>query len=168
LRQNWQSVAPSLRAAHVIFGAVDSFKAREEIEIFSRRYHIPYIDMGMDVNHIRGTPHFAMSGQLTISAPGGPCLRCLNFLTDELIAKEVQRYGAAGPRAQVVWANGVLASTGVGALISLLTSWSNESVCPYLEYDGNSGTLIKSAKLEYVGRCNHFDNFVDIGDPFFE
>lgn len=168
IKKKWQTVSATLRPAHVVFGCVDSFKAREEIEIFCRRYHIPYIDIGMDVNQISGTKEFSMSGQLTISLPGGPCLRCLNFLTDELIAKEVQTYGAAGPRPQVVWANGTLASSAVGALIAVLTAWSNEDVCPYLEYDGNSGMLTKSRKLEYIGECDHFDNFVDIGDPFFE
>ena len=122
----------------------------------------------MDVNQIRGKQYFAMSGQITVSIPGGACLRCLNFLNDDLIAKEVQRYGAAGPRPQVIWANGVLASTAVGSLIAMLTSWSNEDICPYLEYDGNSGTLQKSGKLAHIGECNHFDNFIDFGDPFFE
>ena len=55
-----------------------------------------------------------MSGQIILSAPGGPCMFCMHFLTDEKIGREVANYGAAGGRPQVVWANGVLASTAVG------------------------------------------------------
>jgi hypothetical protein len=36
---------------------------------------------------------------------------------------EAEKYGAAGSRPQVVWPNGVLASTAVGLAVQLLTPW---------------------------------------------
>lgn len=164
---HWQIVAQDLRSCHAIFGCVDSFKAREEIEIFARRYHIPYIDIGMDVTQIKGTSHFAISGQITLSMPGGPCLRCLHFLNDGLITREVQRYGAAGSHPQVVWANAVLASHAIATLITLLTPWCAEPPCLYTEYDGNTGTLSHSSRLAHIRICDHFKSQDDFGDPFF-
>src|SRR6266849_8531402 len=51
-------------------------------------------------------------GQVIMSSPDGPCMRCMGFLTGEKLAAEAALYGNAGARPQVVWHNGVLASTG--------------------------------------------------------
>src|SRR5207247_199280 len=106
--QPWQENAVPLRDCDVVFGCVDSYSAREAIERFSRRFLIPYIDVGMDVTPM--APGFVVSGQVILSSPGEPCFRCLGFLNDDLLAGEAQRYGAAGDRPQVVWSNGALAS----------------------------------------------------------
>jgi hypothetical protein len=83
-----------------------------------------------------------------LSSPGGPCLRCCGFITDERLAQEDQRYGAAGGKPQVVWPNGILASTAVGLAIQALTPWfPRPPSFAYLEYDGNRGTLSQSAHV---------------------
>jgi len=53
--KRWQESADLLRACDVIFGCVDSFSERQQIETSARRYMTPYIDIGMDV-HDPGNP----------------------------------------------------------------------------------------------------------------
>lgn len=78
-------------------------------------------------------------------------MTCLGFLTDDKLAREAAVYGAAGVGPQVVWANGVLASTAVGIAINLLTGWAGKPGALYLPYDANSGTEAPQARLPYVG-----------------
>jgi hypothetical protein len=90
----------------------------------------------------------------------------MGFLTEELLAQEAARYGDAGPRPQVVWPNGVLASVAVGIAIRLLCPWNREPICPYLMYDGNRQTLIPSSRLAHIdlSSCRHFPQ-IGVGDP---
>ena len=72
--------------------------------------------------------------------------------------------------AQVVWSNGVIASTAVGIAVDVLTDWTRSFHGPiYLHYNGNDGTVTKHPRLvHYIGGdCPHFP--VDqIGDPVFK
>jgi len=79
------------------------------------------------------------------------------ILTEELLAREAARYGDAGPRPQVVWPNGVLASMPLGNAMKLLTPWNSEPVSPYIVYDGNRQTLGPSSRLAHVNLngCKH-------------
>jgi hypothetical protein len=52
IQDQWQARAIELRACHVLFGCVDSFSERNQIEQFSRRFLVPYIDIGMDVHEV--------------------------------------------------------------------------------------------------------------------
>jgi len=165
--KKWQDSHQLLRGCDVIFGCVDTYRDRYELEITARRYLIPYIDIGMDVHSIGD--EFSVSGQVILSMPGALCMRCLGFLRDELLAKEAEDYGAAGDRPQVIWANGVLASTAVGVFTQLLTPWhAAHSPTVYLEYDGNLGTVKSSSRLEHMKakKCRHFSGLQDLGDPF--
>jgi hypothetical protein len=94
-------------------------------------------------------------------------MRCMGFITEERIAREAERYGAAGNRPQVVWPNGVLASTAVGIAMSLLTPWNRLPPVPFIEYDGNRNELKPSSVLAVVrGRaCPHYPPH-EVGDPF--
>jgi hypothetical protein len=164
----WYSEELLFRDCTAIFGCVDSFTARDELERFCRRYLIPYIDVGMDVHAV--TDGFSISGQVIMSLPGGPCMRCLGFLTDDRLAEEQRRYGAAGGRPQVIWPNGVLASIAVGQMMGLLLPW-NKGMKPsvMIEYDGNRQTMRESSKLQcLVDRpCPHFSGPDALGDPFY-
>ena len=164
---NWQQHHAILRGCDVIFGAVDTYRDRHELEITARRYMIPYVDIGMDVHQADGA--VSISGQVILSMPGELCMHCLGFLRDELLVKEAEDYGAAGPRPQVVWANGVLASLAVGVFTQLFTPWHKAHVSTvYMEYDGNSQTIMESNRLKYVKhkQCPHFGDFRELGDPF--
>jgi len=164
----WYAQERFFRNCTAIFGCVDNFAARDELERFCRRYLIPYIDVGMDVHEVSNG--FSISGQVITSLPGGPCMRCLGFITDAKLAEEQRRYGAAGGRPQVVWPNGVLASIAVGQMVGLLRPW-NRDLKPsvMIEYDGNRQICRESTKLLYLADkpCSHFSGPDAVGDPFY-
>lgn len=161
----WQTCAQSLRECTVLFGCVDSFVERDQLESFARRFMIPYIDIGMDV-HGEVNEHF-ITGQVILSLPGHACMRCMGFLTDTVLNKEARRYGQAGGKPQVVWPNGTLASIAVGQFMSLLTPW-NLALQPelYLEFDGNRSVVTPSKRLIHIAqeRCPHFEGPNTLGD----
>ena len=159
----WQEQPEPLRECQIVFGCVDSYKGREELEIACRRYLMHYIDIGMDVH---GTDMPVIGGQIIQSSPGGLCMRCVGFLTDEKLAQEAKRYGNVGARPQVVWPNGVLASTAVGLGVDLVTNWTRKQrTHAYLVYDGNEGTISESFTLRQMRTlvCGHFDP-TEVGD----
>ena len=169
VRDTWQSCTDQLKNTDVIIGALDSFKEREQLERFARRYLIPYIDIGMDVHNL-GNNQYLISGQVILSIPGGPCLRCCGFITDRRIEQEANHYGAAGGQPQVVWSNGILASTAIGLLTQILAPWyPNPPAFVYLEYDGNRGTISPSRHMDTLkGRlCLHHPSY-ETGDPMFD
>jgi molybdopterin-synthase adenylyltransferase len=48
LESDWRLVLDDLKACDVLVGAVDSFRDRDQLERFARRFMIPYVDVGMD------------------------------------------------------------------------------------------------------------------------
>jgi hypothetical protein len=91
-------------------------------------------------------------------------------VTDEHLEQEGRRYGAAEGNPQVVWPNGVLASTAIGLLMQLVTPWgATASETAYLEYDGNTGTILRSQRLAHVlsRPCPHYPN-EEPGDQGFD
>jgi hypothetical protein len=160
----WQDRPEPLRECQIVIGCVDSYQAREELEIACRRYLMHYIDIGMDVH---GKEQPVIGGQIIQSSPGGLCMRCMGFLTDGKLAAEAARYGDAGIRPQVIWPNGVLASTAVGLAVDLVTNWTRRSRNhAYLAYDGNEGTVRQSVTLRNLTtkECPHF-LASEVGDP---
>jgi hypothetical protein len=164
----WQDNPEPLRGCDIIFGSVDGFSQRRELEACARRYLIPLIDIGMDVHCVDDEPP-RMGGQVILSMPGDPCMFCLGFLNKRVLAQEGERYRDAGDRPQVVWPNGVLASTAVGIAVDLLTDWTRSlRDVIYLEYDGNRGTVKPHLRLEYLENrsCQHYPAD-QVGDPVF-
>lgn len=163
----WQENQLYLRDRTTIFGCVDSYSEREQLERFCRRFLIPYIDVGMDVFALENSHH--ISGQTILSSAGHPCLRCMGIVTESSLAKEAAEYGAAGPKAQVVWPNGVLASTAVGLFVQLVCPWfKSSSASAYVEYNGNMPSLAPSPRMEFAiaTTCPHYST-AEVGDPFF-
>jgi hypothetical protein len=163
----WQMALQELKNCDVVIGGLDSVIAKDDLDRFCRRHLIPYIDMGMDVHDLGG--EYLIAGQVVLSVPGCPCLRCYGVVTDEGRAKEAQRYGAAGSRPQVVWPNGVLASLAVGTLTQMVTPWHRGTPPSYLEYDGNKNTVRISPRVAALaGRpCPHVLP-TDVGDARFD
>lgn len=169
-RAKWQEVGDLLKGCVVIVGGLDHIGSKDELEAFCRRFMIPYIDMGMDVTPLPDAGGSLVSGQVVLSMPGEPCLRCLQLVTDERLKAEAQRYGVAGSRPQVVWPNGLLASTAVGLVVQLLTPWmSGPPRSAYLAYDANLGTMAPSDRLaRRRGKpCPHYPAKA-VGDPMFD
>lgn len=165
----WEDHAELLRRVDIICGCLDGYGQRQRLEEFARRYMIPLVDIGLDVHTVAGHPP-SMSGQVILSMPGGPCMTCLGYLNPVALAREANRYGDAGVRPQVVWANGVLASAAVGIVVDLITGWTGAPPPIYLEYDGNLQTLVVPQRLAYVKKpCPHFPPTESdtIGDPVF-
>ncbi len=166
--KRWQECPEILCGCDIVFGCVDTFSERQQLEAFCRRYLIPYIDIGMDVFQLPGeTPR--MAGQVILSMPGGPCMFCLGFLTQKRLGEEAAQYGDAGDRPQVVWANGILASSAVGIAVDLLSGWTSRTdQTIYLSYDGNMGILTPHPRLRFLpdAPCPHYP-FAAIGDPVF-
>ena len=77
----WQEFSHELRDATAVFGCVDNYSDRAQLETMCRRFLLPYIDIGMEVTEL-GSGGFAISGQVIVSMPGHACMRCLGFLTD--------------------------------------------------------------------------------------
>ena len=152
----WQDRPDVLRGCDVVFGSIDGFRGRDELEKTCRRFLLPLIDLGMDVRTLEGHPP-RMAGQVILSMPGEACMWCMGFLDDEKLALEDQKYGDAGDNPQVVWALSHLASSAVGIFVDLLTDWTGslrERV--HLIYRGNEGTINPCRRLPYVSReCLH-------------
>lgn len=162
----WQNQQMLLRASTVIFGCVDSYRERDELERFCRRFLIPYIDVGMDVH--QSASGYTIGGQVVLSTPGNPCLRCLGIVTNERIKQEAARYGAAGLRPQVVWINGALASLAVGLFVQMVAPWHDNPISSACcEFDGNRH-LVESNRFKHLEGvvCRHYPA-AEVGDPFF-
>lgn len=165
--ERWQAKPELLRECDVIFGCVDHYTGRDELERMARRFLIPYIDIGMDVHRLG--KHYLISGQAALSMPGEPCLWCMGLLTEELLTQEAANYGQAGDRPQVIWPNGVLASTAVSLFVQVVTPWHGERIPILVEYDGNSHSVFSSNKLAIIShtQCRHYKD-TEVGDPFFK
>jgi hypothetical protein len=163
----WQDHPDALRGRDIVFGSVDGFKEREELEATCRRYLMPLIDLGMDVRTPEGhRPR--MFGQVILSMPGDACMKCMGFLNEQNLALEAQKYGDAGDNPQVVWALGHLASAAVGVFVDLITDWTG-SLCErvYLTYRGNEGTIMPHLLIRQAPRnCPHYPHD-QVGEPRF-
>ena len=138
----WQNEPEALRRCHIIFGCLDTYSGRNELEIFARRYLINYIDIGMDV-HQAGDTAPVIGGQIILSIPGEICMRCMGFINDDVLGEEGRRYGDAGGASRRSYGRtGCWPSTAVGIAVDLVTNWSRSNRrFLYLEYDGNRNTV---------------------------
>lgn len=153
----WQNQAEALKGCDIVFGCVDGFDQRRQLEATTRRFLIPLIDIGMDVYRTPGCAP-SISGQVILSMPGHACMTCMGFLNERNLAKEAAAYGNAGAHPQVIWSNGVLASIAVGVAVDLVTDWSQTLRGPvYLSYRGNLGTVAVDPTLRFAPcTCCHF------------
>ncbi len=162
----WQQKMEHLKTCDAVFACLDSFQSRRDLEAFCRRHFVPLIDIGMNVAASGGAPE--IYGQVVLSLPGEPCLHCAGVLTERSLSQEAQHYGDAGPQPQVVWPNGVLASTAIGIFMQLLTGWTGNCKLPYrLDYQGSRGLLQASPICSAITEgCVHYP-LGQAGDPQF-
>lgn len=143
-----QAAIHALKDADVVVACLDRFDVREGVNAFCRRYLIPLVDIGMEIRSAR--EHLAIAnGQVIVSRPGAPCLRCW-FITDPLLARERQekppgydRNPDAPGDPQVISMNGVLASEACNCVLDLITGYSGgrrESTV-FWQYEGRTGQL---------------------------
>ena len=164
----WEAKVSALRCCDVIFGAIDGFAARRDLEAFCRNHLIPLVDIGMKVLRPENEAP-EIRGQVILSMPGETCMHCLQFLTAANLAEDVQDYDK-DPQPQVVWPNGILASSAIGYAIGLLTGWPGSSVpsCR-MDYRGSQMTMSPShmAAALKEHKCPHFSPS-HCGDPRYQ
>jgi hypothetical protein len=123
----------ALKEADIIVGCVDNLHTRLDLQELAWRFLIPYIDVGVNIRGVEGArdsdPRVVIGGNVITLMPGGFCLWCCGFLSDEKLAQEL-----AGPNrsyfqnhtgeAQVVSLNGLVASQAVCEVLQLLTGFA--------------------------------------------
>lgn len=165
----WQAADDALKQCDIVIAGLDNVRAKHELDAFTRRFMIPLIDMGMDV-HAVGGGSYLVAGQVILTGPGEPCLQCLGIVTAAGLTEEAANYGSVGGNPQVVWPNGVLASTAVGLFMQLVVPWNRRPITSaFLEYDGNRHTIAEADVLRRRAgtRCPHYST-KDVGDPMFD
>jgi molybdopterin/thiamine biosynthesis adenylyltransferase len=165
LCSRWDEHRSVLRSCDAVIGCVDTFQARLDLEVECRRFLIPYLDIGMDVQRTSGAPK--VLGQFALSMPGELCLRCLGVIASQELSKEAEGYGSAGAKEQVVFANGLLASVAVGVLLQLTSEWKSQVGPPLVRrFDGNSMRLVECGLASHLARmtCRHFLGHNAVGD----
>jgi molybdopterin/thiamine biosynthesis adenylyltransferase len=140
-------VLDALKSVDIVVAAVDSFVVREQVNLFCRRYAVPLIDIGMNINTARERLVSA-DGQVIAVLPDSPCLRCTPLLSDAVLERErrdrppgYDRNQNAGDP-QVVSMNGTLASEACNIVLDLLTGYANgRRGAGWWQYDGRCGQL---------------------------
>ena len=90
-RKQWQLAGDALKRCEIIVGGLDNVRGKDELDAFCRRFLIPYVDQGMDVHKLDGGHGHLVAGQVVLSEPGSPCLRCMGIVTDAALAEESRK-----------------------------------------------------------------------------
>ena len=137
----------ALKGVDVVVSAVDSFVAREQINVFCRRYSLALIDIGMNIETCKEQLRSA-HGQVICVLPDSPCLRCTPFLSDAVLERERREHPPGYDRnpdagdPQVVSMNGTLASEACNILLDLLTGYSRgKRGARWWQYNGRTGEV---------------------------
>lgn len=156
IAKKWQLEPETLHECDIVIGGVDSYMGRHQLESECRRYFIPYLDLGMDVYKIK--EGYSISGQVILSMPEKPCMKCMGFINEDKLEAEALKYGNVGGNPQVVWSNGVLASNAVGILVDLIFGWSGlKDRNVYMTYDGRRNQTFDHPKLSSIPKkCTHY------------
>jgi len=158
IQKRWQEEPGPLKRCKLVIGCLDNIAERAMAEAFCRENRIPYLDIGLDVTKVQGS-YPRLAGQIITSVPGAPCMRCLGFITDELLGEEAAQYGDAGPRAQVGFGNSVLVGIAIGIASKMITGWAGSVRHPlYLQYEGNDDYVTPHPRLKYLlaQACPHY------------
>jgi len=151
----WQDATNELLNCKYIFTCLDSLEEREQIEMFCRRNNIIMIDIGMNVLESK-QGDYSISGQVFVSRPKELCMKCFDFFN---VKNRVGgEYGDAGPRPQVVFTNGILASLAVNTLMKFLSETYTGNPITYLVYDSSSDEVKRHPLLDHLNnsKCSHY------------
>jgi molybdopterin-synthase adenylyltransferase len=140
----------ALKHADIVVACVDRFRDRAQINDLCRRYLIPLIDVGMTIRS-EGGHLVRATGQVTLTLPGAPCLRCTPLVSDAVLAKEVreqppgydQNQDATGAP-QVVSMNGLVASQAANLALAVATGYTSGQELReggWWQYDALEGRL---------------------------
>jgi molybdopterin/thiamine biosynthesis adenylyltransferase len=136
----------ALKRADIIVGCVNNLHARADLNEIAWRHCIPLVDIGMRITTDSSGRLTGVPGQRSTVLPGGPCLWCTDFLTDEKLRGETGGRGRSylqGPNdrdALVSCFNGVLAGEAAAEVLRLLSGLGGDRDMR-LQYDGQEGVL---------------------------
>jgi hypothetical protein len=147
----------AVKQADIIVGCVNNLHARADLMEIAWRYCIPYVDIGLGVHPEEGDgakPRriVSIAGNVSTAVPGGPCMWCSGFLSNEKLSKETGGKGRAymrqladdgqpEPNVRVLSFNRVLAGLAVSDVLQLLLGFSPVGLKPYRRYDAFEGTV---------------------------
>lgn len=149
-----------LKDADIVVACLDRFDAREAVNAFCRRYLIPLIDIGIEIRST-GERLAIADGQVIVSRPGQPCLRCW-FITDPVLEREHRERPPGYDRSpdapgdpQVISMNGVLASEACNCALDLITGYSGgrRGSKSFWQYEGRSGQLEQCEMPSHRQQC---------------
>ena len=164
----------ALKESDVIFSCVDTFKSRVPIIDFAWRHAIPLIDIGIG-SQKTNTDSLAklemMNGHVHVYIPGGPCMWCSGFLTKEKLDIESKGKGpeyveGVPSPAQIVSANGVVASLAVTEAMQLVTGFMIRPADQkyFRLYDAVNARLY-TQEINLNPDCTHCASSLGLGDP---
>lgn len=149
--------ARAIESSDIVVGAVDSFRARHNLEKKCRAALVPYVDIGLTIIVDELGRAAAIGGQVVTSLPNGPCLECVGVATPARLAGDREEYVAGAPEQQVVSMNGLLASQAVNTTLALLTDYGGSHRPPmYLAYDGLRHELRRHPLFPETAACPHY------------
>jgi len=154
----------ALKEADIIVGCLDNVHGRLDLQDISWRLLIPYVDIGISIRAVEKAqnrdPRVSIGGNVITLIPGGFCLWCCGFLSDEKLALELNGpnrnyFANRSGEAQVVSLNGVVASQAVNEVLQLLTGFAgmglkfaDVAISPtaneqrgFKKFNGTNGTL---------------------------
>ena len=154
----WQMATKELSSCKYIFSCLDNLEQREQLEMFCRRNGIIMIDIGMDVIE-QDENKFSIIGQVFISHPGNLCMKCFNFFRKN--HEREGEYGDAGPKPQVVFPNGILASNAINLFVKMISSsYGYNGINIFKIYNSSNDDFLNHPLLENLKnkKCSHYNN----------
>lgn len=156
IAERWQNAVSELKECEFIFSCMDKLYEREQLEMFCRTNNIPMIDIGMNVLKNENET-YSIVGQVFLSLPNNLCMRCFDFFNPK--NNPDGEYGHAGPRPQVVFSNGVLASNAISSFVKLISkSYGFKLPGIYKTYDSDSENFVCHPLVEILSqrKCSHY------------
>lgn len=177
-----KAATEALKRADLIVGCVNNLHARADLQEIAWRYCISYVDIGLGVYPLDPDDEFsgvgAISGNVFVAIPGGACLWCTGFLTQEKLQHEAGGSDRSYLRTKlasrtrrnsslhVASFNGVLAGLAVSDILQLVLGYTPT---PSLrkQYDGLNGT-VSEVIVKKNSRCPKCSSVLAAGDPLWQ
>lgn len=172
----------ALKRADLIVGCVNNLNARADLQEIAWRYCIPYVDIGLGLYPLDPDDELseiaAISGNVFVALPGGACLWCTGFLSDEKLQLEAggadrsylrTKLAARSRRnssAYVASFNGVLAGLAVSDVLQLSLGYAS-TIAVRKQYDALSGT-VSEVIVKKNPHCPKCLSVLAAGDPLWQ
>jgi len=177
-----KAAVEALKRADVIVGCVNNLNTRADLQEIAWRYCIPYVDIGLGLYPLDPNDGMseiaAISGNVFRAVPGGPCLWCTGFLTEQKLRQESGNTNRSYLRSRlanrkksesgvyVAGFNGVLAGLAASDVLQLILGYA-PALPVRRHYDALSGTVLEVA-VEKSANCPKCTDVLAAGDPLWQ